>query len=143
MTDAALSASEISTLETEWQGYVPAQTALETLKQYDGDLDRALEAALVDEFGAQPTYAGESLWSVTKETLREELCGDEGFLGRVKDYLAEPKKATALMALAIYIAEQVALPISPSLAALIALYIAKVGLTIFCKYTEPERGGSV
>ena len=139
MESTYFDASEIATLEAELQDYDPAQTAIAQLKASDGDLTQALESMLIEEFGPQPAFASKSLWAVTWETLREELCGDEGFLGRVKEYTAKPQKATALTALVIYIVEQTTLPISPSLAALVSLYIAKVGLTIFCKYTEPEN----
>lgn len=138
LESANLSVNELSTLETNLQEYAPAQVAIDQIKAADGDLNLALESMLVNEFGPQPTFASRSLWEVTKETLREELCGDEGFLGKVKAYSAEPQKATALTALVIYIVEQTALTISPAFAALVVLYIAKVGLKMFCKYTEPE-----
>lgn len=127
-------------LQNELQSYAPARAALDTLQQHEGNLSRALEAQLIEQFGTQQIYGERSLWAITQETLREELCGKEGFLGRVQAYLAEPQKATALTALVIYIVEQTTLPISPSLATLVALYITKVGLTIFCKYTEPTVG---
>jgi len=120
MESTHFDAGEIATLEAELQDYDPAQTAIAQLKASDGDLTQALESMLIEEFGPQPAFASKSLWAVTWETLREELCGDEGFLGRVKEYTAKPQKATALTAL-------------------VSLYIAKVGLTIFCKYTEPEN----
>ncbi len=140
MANLILSADEMTALETELQGYAPAQSALSALQQHQGNLAGALEAQLMEEFGTSQTYGERSLWEITQETLREELCGQEGFLGRVQKYLDEPKKATALTALVIYIVEQTTLPISPSLATLVALYITKVGLTIFCKYTEPTVG---
>ncbi len=140
MANLILTADEMTLLEAELQGYAPVQSALSALQQHQGDLARALESELTEQFGTHETYGESSLWAITQETLREELCGKEGFLGRVQKYLDEPKKATALTALVIYIMEQTTLPISPSLATLVALYITKVGLTIFCKYTEPTVG---
>jgi hypothetical protein len=140
MANLTLTASEMSALATELQGYAPAQSALDTLQQHHGNLMQALAAQLIEEVGTREIYSERSLWEITQETLREELCGKEGFLGRVQKYLDEPKKATALTALVIYIVEQTTLPISLSLATLLALYITKVGLTIFCKYTEPTVG---
>ena len=138
MQSINFSADELSTLKANLKEYAPAQVAIDQIKASEGDLNLAIEAMLVEEFGPQPTFANRSLWEVTKETLREELCGDDGFLGKVKAYSAEPQKATALTALVIYIVEQTALTISPAFAALVVLYIAKVGLKTFCKYTEPE-----
>ena len=58
----------------------------------------------------------------------------------MKAYTEKPEQAGLLTALIVYLVEQVSLPftISPSLATLVVLYIVKVGLTIFCKYTEPQ-----
>jgi hypothetical protein len=81
---------------------------------------------------------------VTRDVLQQELCSDEGFRGRIRAYVEKPQQATLLTGAIIYLVEQVALPfvISPAVAALIVLYVAKVGLEIFCKYTEPSDPGN-
>jgi hypothetical protein len=46
--------------------------------------------------------------------------------------------------LIVYLATQITLtfPIDPGLATLAVLYIAKVSLEIFCRYTAPEKKAS-
>jgi hypothetical protein len=136
MTTLTLSADELAVLQAHVQNYPAAQGAVDQLQQNAGSLQQALAAQLIEDLQAE-VYGARSLWQITIDTLQAELCGQEGFLGKVQAYTAEPKKATALTALVIYILEQTTMPISPSLATLVALYITKVGLTIFCKYIEP------
>jgi hypothetical protein len=137
MKTLKLSADELATLQAHVQDYPAAQGAIDQLQLNLGSLQQALAAQLIEDLWTEPIYGERSLWRITIETLQAELCGKEGFLARVQAYTDEPKKATALTALMIYILEQTAMPISPSLATLMALYITKVGLTIFCKYIEP------
>jgi hypothetical protein len=137
-----LSAAELHQGPAQLADYGPAQPAVATLTRHGGELEASLEAMLVDLYGAPPAEFGKtSLWAVTRDVLRQELCGDEGFRGRLRVYGEKPQQATLLTGAIIYLVEQVALPftISPSLAALVVLYIAKVGLDIFCQYTEPPQ----
>ena len=135
-----LSPSEMEQMQARLQDYVPAHHAMETLEQHGGNVTTSLEAMLVETYGAPAELGRPSLWEVTRETLRQEICEDDGFLGQVKVYLEKPEQAGLLTALIVYLVEQVSLPftISPSLATLVVLYIVKVGVTIFCKYTEPQ-----
>lgn len=136
-----LTSAELSQVQAQLQTYAPAQPAADSLIQHNGQLEAALEDMLVDAFGAPAEFGKPSLWEVTRDVLRQELCSDEGFRGRIRAYVEKPQQATLLTGAIIYLVEQVALPfvISPSLAALIVLYVAKVGLDIFCKYTEPSE----
>ena len=139
-----LAPDEMAQVEAQLQAYAPAQSALAVLNRHNGQLEASLEAELVAAYGAPAEYGKPSLWAVTREVLQQELCSDEGFRGRIRAYVEKPQQATLLTGAIIYLVEQVALPftLSPSLAALIVLYIAKVGLDIFCKYTEPSEPGT-
>lgn len=134
-----LAASEIAQLDSQLQGYAPAHDAVDVLTRHDGQLEASIEDLLVETYGAPAEFGQSSLWEVTRDVLRTELCSDEGFRGRIRDYVAKPQQATFLTGAIIYLVEQVALPftLSPSLAALVVLYVAKVGLDIFCQYTAP------
>jgi divalent metal cation (Fe/Co/Zn/Cd) transporter len=73
--------------------------------------------------------------------LRRELCGDDGFRGKVKEYTNNPGSApllTGLIVSLVGIAGAHGLPIDPAIATIIVLYIVKIGLNTFCEYTEPE-----
>lgn len=85
------------------------------------------------------TFGDRSVWQVTKQVLRQELCGDEGFRSKLEEY-SKQGNAPMLTGLIVYLATQVTLPfpIDPALATLVVLYIAKVGMNIFCEYTKPE-----
>ena len=134
-----LAPQEITQLDSQLQGYAPAHQAVEMLNRHGGQLEPSIEDMLVETYGAPAEFGQPSLWDVTRDVLRTELCSDEGFRGRIRDYVAKPQQATFLTGAIIYLVEQVALPftISPSLAALVVLYVAKVGLDIFCQYTAP------
>ena len=133
-----LTAAELGQFQTQLADYAPAQPAATLLAQHQGKVEPAIEAMLVETYGAPAEFGKPSLWEVTRDVLRQELCSDDGFRGRIQAYVEKPQQATLLTGAIVYLLEQVALPfvISPALAALIVLYIAKVGLEIFCKYTE-------
>ncbi len=56
----------------------------------------------------------------------------------VLDYNKNPGSASLLTGAIIYLVGVSALPIDPAIATIIVLYILKVGLNIFCEYTNPE-----
>ncbi|MFE4106672.1 hypothetical protein [Almyronema epifaneia] len=134
-----LTTAELAHIQTQLQAYAPAQRGVNRLIEHQGQLEAALDDLLVETYGAPAEFGKPSLWQVTRDVLRQELCSDEGFRGRIRAYVEKPQQATFLTGAIIYLVEQVALPftLSPSLAALIVLYVSKVGLDIFCRYTEP------
>lgn len=71
----------------------------------------------------------------------QRVRGDAGFRQKLKEYSEKKDSAPLLASLIIYLASQVVLPfpIDPALATLVVLYISKVGLEIFCRYTEPSQ----
>lgn len=123
------------------QDYAPAQDALAALEQHDGDLDASFEALMQSEMGVPRSFApeGRSLWQVTLKVLRQEVCGDKGFRDRVADYTENPSSTPLLTGLIVYLATLTTLPINPAIATIVVLYILKIGLNIFCEYTEPSE----
>ena len=78
------------------------------------------------------------LWQSTLKVLREEVCGDEGFRSKILDYNQNPGSASLMTGAIVYLVGLTTLPIDPAIATIVVLYILKVGLNIFCEYTEPE-----
>lgn len=81
---------------------------------------------------------GQSLWEVTKEVLRDEICGDEGFKAKVKEYNNNPASAPLLTGLIVYLASLAGASINPAIATIVVLWLLKIGMEVFCRYTEPE-----
>jgi hypothetical protein len=107
------------------------------LKKLDTSFDELWEA----KNGRQTFAKGKSLWKVMLDELRKELCGDEGFRGKVKEYTNNPGSAPLLTGLIVSlsgIAVAHGLPIDPAIATIIVLYVVKIGLNTFCEYTEPD-----
>lgn len=135
-----LSTSEIQAKRQLLQDYEPAQKALDILEQNNGKLDDSFDA-LWNEINNIPTYAEnkKSLWKVMLGEVRKELCGDDGFRGKVKDYTNNPGSApllTGLIVSLVGIAGAHGLPLDPAIATIIVLYIVKIGLNTYCEYTE-------
>ena len=84
-----LTVTEIQQLQANLSEYVPAQEALTTLATEDGNLEASFNKLWQEK--KQQTLPimpeGKSLWQVTLKVLREELCGEEGFQAKVKQYL--------------------------------------------------------
>ena len=133
--------TEINEKRQLLQNYHPAQEALTVLEQHQGQLDEAFDQlwseANESEIVAFSKGGKPSLWQVTLEVLRKEVCGDEGFRSKISDYNKNPTSATLLTGLIVYLVELITIPINPAIATIIVLYIIKVGLNIFCEYTTP------
>ncbi|MFB2920578.1 hypothetical protein [Aerosakkonema funiforme] len=132
-----LSTSEINEKHQLLQNESFAQEAFTTLKQYDGKLDEAFDKLWSEVNGLEPFGPQKSLWEVTLKVIRQELCGNEGFRGKLSEYIKKPEDAALLTALIISVVQLTTLPINPAIATIIVLYILKIGIGIFCEYTEP------
>ena len=135
-----LTSTEINQKRQLLQNYDPAQEALTVLEQNQGQLDQAFDQ-LWNQTHESKTFGDEkrSLWKVTLEVLRTEICGDEGFRSKILDYNKNPGSASLLTGLIVYLVEVTTIAISPAIATIIVLYIIKVGLNIFCQYTKPPE----
>ena len=82
--DAQLTTTEINAAREVLQDYAPAKQALATLETHDGRLDTAFDQLWIEKNGSPPFMQDKSLWEVTLEVLRNELCGNDGFRAQVK-----------------------------------------------------------
>ena len=136
-----LSTDEIQANQQLLKGYEPAQEAFAILEKNQGRLDASFDELWEEKNGRQTFAKGKSLWKVMLGELRKELCGDDGFRGKVKEYTNNPGSApllTGLIVSLVGIAGAHGLPIDPAIATIIVLYVVKIGLNTFCEYTEPE-----
>jgi hypothetical protein len=140
-----LTPTEIQAVQRLMQGYAAPEvgeitSAIATLEQHHGDLDASFNALWVERVDALGNQ--KSLWQVTIQELRKEICGDEGFRGKVKEYSKNPGSApllTGVIVSLVGIAGAHGLPLDPAIATIIVLYILKIGLSVFCEYTEPPK----
>jgi hypothetical protein len=138
--EVQLSTDEIKAKQQLLQEYEPAQEAFAILEKNQGKLDVSFDELWEEKTGI-PTYGKKSLWKVMLGELRKELCGDDGFRGKVKEYTNNPGSApllTGLIVSLVGIAGAHGLPVDPAIATIIVLYVVKIGLNTFCEYTEPE-----
>lgn len=136
-----LSTDEIKAKQQLLQEYEPAQEAFAILEKNQGRLDASFDELWEEKNGSQTFTKGKSLWKVMLGELRKELCGDDGFRGKVKEYTNNPGSApllTGLIVSLVGIAGANGLPIDPAIATIVVLYVVKIGLNTFCEYTEPD-----
>ena len=141
--EVQLTTDEIKAKQQLLQEYEPAQEAFAILEKNQGRLDASFDELWDKNFSAGKTQyiQGKSLWKVMLGELRKELCGDDGFRGKVKEYTNNPGSApllTGLIVSLVGIAGANGLPLDPAIATIIVLYVVKIGLNTFCEYTEPE-----
>ncbi|MBD1808993.1 hypothetical protein H6F98_26570 [Microcoleus sp. FACHB-SPT15] len=139
--DVQLSTDEIKAKQQLLQEYEPAQEAFAILEKNQGRLETSFDELWEEKNGRQTFAKGKSLWKVMLGELRKELCGDDGFRGKVKEYTNNPGSApllTGLIVSLVGIAGANGLPLDPAIATIVVLYIVKIGLNTFCEYTEPE-----
>lgn len=132
-----LTTNEMKTKFHLLQNYSPAQEAIVVLEKHNGRFDASFNQLWSEKNGIQDYGEEKSLWQVTQGVLRQEVCGDEGFRSKLSDYNKNPGSASLLTGAIVYLVGLTTLPINPAIATIIVLYIVKVGLNIFCEYTEP------
>ena len=133
-----LDPTEINQIQQLLNDYEPAQKALITLEQNNGNFNTTFDELWTEKFGTN-TYGKKSLWQSTLTVLREELCGDEGLRAQFQEYTKNPGSTPLLTGLIVCITSLSGLPLDPAISTVIVLYLLKVGLKIFCEYTEPDH----
>lgn len=133
---------------SEIQGYqqllpddTHVQKALATLEENDGDLEAAFDRLWQEKFGQVNYGAKKSLLKLTLEEIRSEICGDEGLRGKIKEHTKDPSSASLLNSIIgslVTVAALNGIPIDGAIATVVVLYILKIGLNVYCKYTDPE-----
>jgi hypothetical protein len=140
-----LTATEMNEKRLLLQDYTPAQEAFAILEKHKGRLDTSFDDLWDENYNIGPYTQPEnrkSLWQVTLKTLRAELCGNDGLRAQFKDYTKNPGSApllTGLIVAVVGLGASSGIPIDPSIATIIVLYLLKIGLNIFCEYTEPAQ----
>lgn len=142
MNPILLNFTEIDEMQAVLHDYPPAEEAMEVLKKHNGRLDTTFEQLWTEENGMEALETEKSIWEVALKVLRDELCGNEGFRTILNEYLKNPGNATLLTTVVVALSQITTLPINPAIATIIVLYILKVGLGIFCEYTEPTPTAS-
>lgn len=133
-----LTNSEINKAQQLLRDYSPGQEAIVLLSQNDGKLDATFDQLWKEKNGVETFGEGKSLWQSTLKVLRQELCGDDGFRAQFQEYTKNPGSAPLLTGLIVSLTTLSGLPLDPAIATVIVLYLLKVGLKIFCEYSEPE-----
>ena len=135
-----LTASEIQEIQQILKDE-PAQKALSTLEQNNGNLEASFDILWQEQFGIQEYGKGKSLLQLVLDEIRAEICGDEGLRGKLKEYTNNPGSASLLNSIIgslVTVAALNGIPIDGAIATIVALYILKIGLNVFCKYTASE-----
>ncbi len=137
--DAQLTTTEIADYQGILQGDDSAQKALATLERHNGRFYDSFNELLGEVSGQPKSYDLERLRKVTLEQLRKEVCGDDSFRTKVQEYTKIPGSApllTGLIVSMVGVAAANGLPLDPAIATIVVLYILKIGLNIFCEYTD-------
>ncbi len=137
--EVQLSTDEIQANQQLLQDYEPAQEAFAILEKNQGRLDASFDELWAEKTGQMyDPSKGKSVWQSTLKVLRDELCGDDGFRAQFQEYTKNPGSAPLLTGLIVSLTTLSGLPLDPAISTVIVLYLLKVGLKIFCEYTEPE-----
>jgi len=121
------------------QDYAPAQEAFAMLEKHNGRLDMSFDELWFENNNLE-SYNRKSLWQTTLKVLRAELCGNDGLRAQFKDYTKNPGSTpllTGLIVAVVGLGASSGIPIDPSIATIVVLYLLKISLNIFCEYTEP------
>ena len=62
---------------------------------------------------------------------------NEGVRAQFQEYSKNPSSAPLLTGLIVTVTTTAGLPIDPAIATIVVLYLVKIGLNVFCEYTEP------
>jgi hypothetical protein len=141
--NAQLTANEIQSVRELLKEYQPANKAIDAVERHNGNLDTSFEELWVEKNGQTSMTRGKNIWQTTLDVVRDELCGDEGFRARLSDYTKSPENAVLLTATITSLMALTAIPLDPSIATIVVLYILKIGLNVYCQYTEPGSGGTL
>ena len=140
-----LTNDELNSIRDLLKDYQPANKAIDALERHDGNLDISFEELWIEKNGTEAMKGGKNVWQTTLDVLRDELCGDEGFRARLSECTKSPENAVLITATITSLMALTAIPLDPSIATIIVIYILKIGLNVYCKYTEPsdENKGSL
>ncbi|MFK0730832.1 MAG: hypothetical protein ACFKPT_24285 [Gloeotrichia echinulata GP01] len=136
-----LTSAEIQELQQILQNDTPAQQALTILQRNNGDLEASFDALWQEKFGKRDYSKGKSLFKLTLDEIRAEICGDDGLRGKITEYTKNPGSSSLLNSIIgslVAVAAVHGLPLDATISTIVVLYILKIGINVFCKYTAPE-----
>jgi len=143
-----ITSSEIQAMRELMPDYTPGLEAMDHLEKHNGDMETAFQDLWQEKNGQAIMGGDKSLLQITLKALRNELCGDDGFRGQLREYTRNPGSSpllTGVIVSLVGLASSSGLPLDPAIATVIVLYILKIGVNIFCDYTEPPAasGGTL
>jgi hypothetical protein len=140
--NAQLTPVEIQEFQQLLPNYTPAQHALTTLQQHNGNLEASFDTLWQEKVGTTDFSRGKkSLLQLTLDEIRAEICGDDGLRGTIKEYTKNPGSSSLLNSIIgslVAVAAVHGIPIDGAIATIVVLYILKIGINVYCKYTEPD-----
>lgn len=139
--ETQLTIDEIKAKQQLLQDYEPEQKALAVMEINNGNLEASFDALWQEKFGKSDYGRGKSLLHLTLDEIRAEICGNEGFRGKLNEYTKNPGNASLLNSVIgslVLIAAAHGLPLDQTIATIVVLYILKIGLNVLCKYTEND-----
>jgi hypothetical protein len=120
-----------------------AATAIDQLEQTQ-DFEATIEALFDAQAGSPQVFGGPSdrpkIWPIVKNRLMQEVCGeDESFRSMIKDIKKNPSNAIMVTGAITYLINLsgIPFPIEPAFATGIILYIAHIGIDVFCEWSNP------
>ncbi|MEH2183642.1 hypothetical protein [Nostoc sp.] len=140
--NAQLTLDEIHSVRELLKEYQLANKAIDAVERHNGNLETSFEELWIEKNG-QSAMGVKKIWQTTLDVLRDELCGNEGFRARLSDYTKSPENAVLLTAAITSLMALTAIPLDPSIATIVVLYILKIGLNVYCKYTDVSDGGTL
>ncbi|MDJ0798021.1 MAG: hypothetical protein QNJ51_14585 [Calothrix sp. MO_167.B12] len=135
--NAQLTQDEISSVRELLKEYQPADKGIDAVERHNGNLETSFEELWIEKNGRILMKEGKSIWKIILEALRDELCGDEGFRARLSEYTKSPENAVLFSTAITSLVALTTIPLDPAIATIVVLYILKIGLNVYCKYTEP------
>jgi len=117
-----LTASEIQEIQQLLKDE-PAQKALSTLEQNNGNLEASFDILWQEQFGIQEYGKSKSLLQLVLDEIRAEICGDEGLRGK-NEYTNNPGSASLLNSIIgslVTVAALNGIPIDGAIATIVVL----------------------
>ncbi len=134
-----LSLSDIEYWQEQWPKDEATEAAFEMILTEDGDIETAFNELFKEKNGTIQ-YGNQSLWKVTLNILRKEICNkNDSLKSEIQTLRKNPKETAIITGIIVSIIEKCQLPLDTGLATMIVLWILKVGIDIFCDYTENNQ----
>jgi hypothetical protein len=136
-------ASELQQIRQALSQHPEALSAIDLLEQTQ-DFEVTIEQLFQAQAGAPQVFSDPSdrpkIWPLLKKRLMQEICGeDESFRSMIKDIKKNPSNAIMVTGAITYLVNLsgIPFPVEPALATGVILYIAHIGIDVFCEWSNP------